>query len=648
MIDEMRLITCSTNCTTPLICGEMTTCTLRVALHTALARQARIRFYFTQSPYYAQPPNYGMAAKGFIFYHRVHFQSSNPQAIGYLSASSASGQPVEIEVEKGRCFFTLHCPDGLTAGEQLTVVIGDRSAGGPGIEVVQHPTYGDWRLLCSVDRLGQGNFVEQVDTPTLRVVNAAPSHLLVYLPSQTQPNQASDLQITVVDRYGNHVEGYTGHFQVTIEGEGQLTTALLITPADGGTKRFTGGIVFTAPGIHRIHVTTVTVDEPPLTGTSNPTDCHPASTAVPTSSVTIVDEQSPSHPVTLSPPPTPPADDYQLLWADLHGHTWCTDGTHSPDFYYHYGRAIAFLDVCALTEHDTISQAVWQSLVATAERHNDPTHYTTLLGYEWTGDLVQSLNVLFKAGAGNYYPAYDAASRHYRDFVQLLARDGDALLMRHDLPGLGQRWPVVDPAGQMERLVQIYSFMLSSEAPGLPYTRGVIDEGSSVQAALADGLRFGFLGSSDTHASMPGRRQSLTKGTPGYGSRPYGLTGIYARANTREAVFEALYNRRCYAATDRLLLDFRLNGHWMGEAIKLDGPRPIAARVVGTAPFTTVAVLKNNQVIYQTGEGETEVTIAITDQSDLAAGDFYYVRVVQQNGDLAWSSPIWVDMVNER
>ena len=652
MIDETHLITCSTDCTTPFICGEMTTCTLHVAVHTALAQQARIRFYFTQSPYYAQPPNYGMAAKGFIFYHRVHFQTSNPQAIGYLSAATASGQPVQIEVEKGRCFFTVHCPDGLLAGDQVTVVIGDRSAGGPGIEVVQHPTYGDWRLLCTVDRLGHGTFVEQIDTPRLRVVNAAPSHLLVYLPSQTRPNQASDLQITVVDRYGNHVEGYTGEFQVLVEGPGQVTTDLVITPADVGSKRFTGGISFSEPGVYRVHVTARGTAESALTGTSNPTDCRIGPIAGETISTKAVAGKgahgqaitpAPPHPRTLSPSQPPPADDYRLLWADLHGHTWCTDGTHSPAFYYHYGRTVAFLDVCALTEHDTISQTVWQELVAIAERFNEPQRYTTLLGYEWTGDLVQSLNVLFKAGAGNYYPAYDAASRHYTDFVQLLARDGNALLMRHDLPGLGQRWPVVDPSGQMERLVQIYSFMLSSEAPGLPYTRGVIDEGSSVQAALADGLRFGFLGSSDTHASMPGRRQSLTKGTPGYGSRPYGLTGIYARANTREAVFEALYNRRCYAATDRLLLDFRLNGHWMGEEIKLEGPRPIAARVVGTAPFMEVAILKNNQVIYQTGTGEMAVQVAITDQTDLRAGDFYYVRVVQNNGDLAWSSPIWVE-----
>ena len=613
MIDETRLITCSADLAAPLVCGAMTTCTLTVTVQTALARQARIRFHFTQSPYYDQPPDYGMAAKGFVFYHRVHFQTSDPQGIGYLTAIAASGQPVSIELEKGRCYFTLYCPAGLSVGEQLTVVIGDRRAGGPGIEVVHHPTYGDWRLLCTVDRRGVGNFVQQNDMPMLRVISAPPSQLLVHLPTQTQVNVAADLQISVLDRYGNAVEGYAGRFQVDVEGAGHTAADFGIAPTDDGSKRFPGGVVFTQPGVQRIRVTAVDQAEARLVGRSNPSNCQAE----------------------------PPA--FKLLWSDLHGHTWCTDGTHAPAFYYHYGRTVGFLDVCALTEHDTISQAVWQELVATAERFNAPHHYTTFLGYEWTGDLAQSLNVLFKTGAGNYYPAYAAASRHYADFVQLLARDGDALLMRHDLPGLGKRWPMVDPAGQMERLMQIYSFMLSSEAPALPYTRGVIDDGSSVQAALADGFRFGFLGSSDTHASMPGRRHSLTKGTPGYGSRPYGLTAIYARENTREAVFDALYHRRCYAATDRILLDFRINGHWMGEEIKVAGPRSIVVEVVGTAPLDYVAILKNNQILHQTGAGATEVQIAITDQRDLASGDFYYVRVVQRNGDLAWSSPIWVD-----
>ena len=35
--------------------------------------------------------------------------------------------------------------------------------------------------------------------------------------------------------------------------------------------------------------------------------------------------------------------------------------------------------------------------------------------------------------------------------------------------------------------------------------------------------------------------------------------------------------------------------------------------------------------------------LEMTDKPSGAATDFYYVRVIQKNGQRAWSSPVWVD-----
>jgi hypothetical protein len=142
---------------------------------------------------------------------------------------------------------------------------------------------------------------------------------------------------------------------------------------------------------------------------------------------------------------------------------------------------------------------------------------------------------------------------------------------------------------------------------------------------------------------MPGRRRSATKGTPGYQTRAYGLTAVYATENSREAIFEALRARRCYAATDRIVLDFHINGHRMGEEVRLQEPRHIYVRASGTAPFTQIDLLKNNRTIYRTGEGETDVAFETSDRTQIEPGDFYYLRVVQVDGGMAWASPIWVD-----
>src|SRR5689334_17074270 len=145
MVDETGVVAGHAELSAPLICGALVTCTLLLEVQAPILPQGRIRIYFTQSPFYREPPDFGMAAKGFIFYHRIHFQTNNPQGIGYLTAVATSGRPAQIEVEKGRCFFTLFCAKGLPAGDRLCVVIGDSHAGGPGIEVVQHPTYGEWQ-----------------------------------------------------------------------------------------------------------------------------------------------------------------------------------------------------------------------------------------------------------------------------------------------------------------------------------------------------------------------------------------------------------------------------------------------------------------------------------------------------------------------
>ena len=39
--------------------------------------------------------------------------------------------------------------------------------------------------------------------------------------------------------------------------------------------------------------------------------------------------------------------------------------------------------------------------------------------------------------------------------------------------------------------------------------------------------------------------------------------------------------------------------------------------------------------------GETDVSFAFTDHGE-RHGDYYYVRVVQANDSMAWSSPIWI------
>ena len=52
----------------------------------------------------------------------------------------------------------------------------------------------------------------------------------------------------------------------------------------------------------------------------------------------------------------------------------------------------------------------------------------------------------------------------------------------------------------------------------------------------------------------------------------------------------------------------------------------------------------SDQVTLQliSGDQPMDYDFEFVDNGDVAYGDYYYVRVKQLNGAMAWSSPIWV------
>jgi hypothetical protein len=108
-----------------------------------------------------------------------------------------------------------------------------------------------------------------------------------------------------------------------------------------------------------------------------------------------------------------------------------------------------------------------------------------------------------------------------------------------------------------------------------------------VQRALDLGHVVGFIASSDGHDSFPGAYNR-------------GLAAIYAPELTREALWDALWQRRTYAVTgDRIRLDFLLNGHPMGRVASAAAwqPRQMKIEVDGWDCLDTVEIIKNGSVV---------------------------------------------------
>jgi hypothetical protein len=112
-------------------------------------------------------------------------------------------------------------------------------------------------------------------------------------------------------------------------------------------------------------------------------------------------------------------------------------------------------------------------------------------------------------------------------------------------------------------------------------------EQSSAQYGWAQGHLFGVIGSTDHHNAFPGS----------YG---YGRLAVWAPALTRDAIWDAIRQRRTYALTgDRIELAFSLNDQPLGSVLPPAAERAIAVEVRAGGAIDYIDVLHNNRIIHR-------------------------------------------------
>jgi len=101
--------------------------------------------------------------------------------------------------------------------------------------------------------------------------------------------------------------------------------------------------------------------------------------------------------------------------------------------------------------------------------------------------------------------------------------------------------------------------------------------------------------------------------------------------------------RRSYAATDNLFIDIRMGDHFMGESFRTPIVLPLSVYVSGSGEIARVEVIHNNKVVYGVQGTGTRMKFDWTDHDSTHGENYYYVCAEQKNGQLCWSSPIWVE-----
>jgi hypothetical protein len=104
--------------------------------------------------------------------------------------------------------------------------------------------------------------------------------------------------------------------------------------------------------------------------------------------------------------------------------------------------------------------------------------------------------------------------------------------------------------------------------------------------------------------------------------------------------------RRSFAATDNIFAEIRMGDAFMGDIFRATATLPLTVYASGTGPIAQVQVIKNGRIVYTAPGGGTEMRFTYTDQAAQPGESYYYVRLEQQDGQLCWSSPIWVDYRN--
>jgi hypothetical protein len=566
-------------------------------------------------------------------------QTLDPQGLGYTTAATPA-PGVSIEPYGNAGFFTVAGRD-LVAGERIEFVYG---AGPRGAKVDRYAERGS-EIMVAVDADGDG-YRRWLPEGVRVDISAGPIHaLLAHGPAQIAPGEPFDIRIALVDRYGNLANWpWSVQQYAAIEG-----------PA--GTPKT---LAASAPPAFRINVLSsgsLGLTELPqralVTGSNHDSRSLRLNAAEGEGTIRLrIVGQDELEGLSFDLPPiVVRASKSRLVWGDLHGHSQLADGTGTPEDYFRYARDVARLDVVALTEHDHWGPRpldeqpdVAARLTATANSWNDPGHFVTIPGYEWTSWLHGHRHVLHFGEAAPIYSSLDPETDR-PDELWAALRGQPALTFAHHSAGepIAVNW-FYPPDPELEPLTEITSVHGMSEAEDAPVpVRGGIP-GQFVRDALLHGYRLGFIGSGDSHDGHPGLAQIAS----GQG----GLAGIFTQALNREDLLSALRRRHTFATNGiRPWLDVSIDDIPMGgtlpplaETPDNLGPPDSTLRIhyEGTAPIAKVELIRSGRIA--TLEPDSSMSFTLSRKIPrLDPLEFHYIRIHQTDGGMAWSSPLFAD-----
>lgn len=361
-----------------------------------------------------------------------------------------------------------------------------------------------------------------------------------------------------------------------------------------------------------------------------------------------------------------------LFWGLLHGESERIDSTENIESclrHFRDERALNFYASSSFESQEETPNEIWKLITQNLTEFDEADRFTTLVGFQYPGEPTKEGTRQFLYAKDNKTllrrkdQKYNSLAKIYKSFTPKELISIPTFTMGK---GFDYDFKAYEP--EFERVVEIYNAWGSSECtkkegnikPITGINKNGIGESAegSVQKALLRNCRFGFVagGLDDRGIYADFFEGDQVQYTPG-------MTGIISNEHSRSSLIEALYNRSCYATTgERIIVGLYLAGLPMGSETStatkqgLVVNRHLSGYVAGTAALKSIEIIRNGKVIKSFECNEYNMTFTFDDLTALDkvvvdAKDkkppfaYYYLRVTQEDGHMAWSSPIWVDYV---
>lgn len=349
---------------------------------------------------------------------------------------------------------------------------------------------------------------------------------------------------------------------------------------------------------------------------------------------------------------------HQIVRGDLHRHTelsWDVgpgnDGSYLD--FYRYMIDVASMDFGSLTDHQGGGHyAYWWWLTEkSADMYYLKPRFVPLYGYERSAKFPNGHRNVFHAYRGVPVVPFHLKLDQTGVFPgvgtgELL--DNDTKLLYEFLHGtggisiphtsgtstMGTDWRDNDP--DVEPVVEIYQGARNSyETLGAPRVHsedeppgrapGGFQKEGLIWNAYQKGYRLGTIAASD------------------HGSTHISYALVYTPAKDRQAIIDSIRKRHTYGATDNLIVDVQAHGHFMGDEFAVKANPRLSLKVRGTGDIESIEVIRNNQYVHTWEPNNSLIEFDYVDMQPARGLNLYYFRVLQKNGEVAWSSPVWVN-----